>query len=103
MARNQTQRIKKIYTYIYTLNVYIDPKRGSTKWEQSILELMQIPLKGVIKKRGKWLCWSAPSRGKVKINVDGLVNLARELVVELFAAAQALFSGVFARHYEREI
>lgn len=28
-------------------------------------------MRSVARKRGKWLCWSAPSPGTVKMNVDG--------------------------------
>lgn len=68
---NPHRLISRIYHYLYGLNLQIVPKRAATRWDTNILENMGLPIRHVKKKRGRWVCWTPPPQGMMKVNVDG--------------------------------
>lgn len=53
------------------MNNYCTPKRRPTRWEDITLEMLRIPIKHLVLKRGKWLAWEKPSGRSLKPNTDG--------------------------------
>lgn len=62
--------IKRIYTHVYELSLQVTPKRVASTWESTILESKNIPVRLTKVKRGRWLLWSKPTMGMVKMNTD---------------------------------
>lgn len=62
--------IKRIYTHVYELSLQVTPKRVVSTWESTILESKNIPVRCTKVKRGRWLLWSKPTMGMVKMNTD---------------------------------
>lgn len=69
--RSSAQIIRAVYEHIYVMNAMHTPKRKATHWDINILEMLRIPVKTTLHKAGKWIVWSKPQLGLIKMNVDG--------------------------------
>lgn len=68
---DRNQLLRRIYDYVYDINRVHAPKRTATTIEKIHLEGFNIPVQGIVLKKGKWLCWNKPERLEFKLNVDG--------------------------------
>lgn len=71
-TRKSTQGLlHAIYEHIHNVNLLHIPKRKPTNWEVIILERLGIQVKDIAVKKGKWIAWSKPEAGLLKVNTDG--------------------------------
>lgn len=71
IKRPWSQIIHAIYEHIYTRNLLHTPKRKPTHWEINILEKLRLPVRTIETKKGRWIAWSKPEPGWIKVNTDG--------------------------------
>lgn len=66
-----TQLVRKVYTHLQDINRIHQPKRKTTTIEKICLEYLDLEVRGVVEKKGKWLSWKKPEQDMFKLNVDG--------------------------------
>lgn len=69
--RSRAQVIHAVYEHVYAMNLMQMPKRKPSHWEVNILEMLRVPVKQVATKKGRWIAWSKPDSGMIKVNSDG--------------------------------
>lgn len=65
-----TMVIHNVLRQVQDMNTLCKPKRRPTRWEEILLEMLRVPIKHLVSKRGKWLAWEKPSRRSLKLNTD---------------------------------
>lgn len=65
--------IHKVLKQVQEMNNLVTPKRRSNRREEIALEILRIPIKPLVIKRGKWLSWEKPGDCSLKLNTDGSV------------------------------
>lgn len=68
---NSTQLVRMVYTHLQDINRIHQPKRKPTTFEKICLQYLELEVRDVVEKKGKWFCWNKPEQHMFKLNVDG--------------------------------
>lgn len=63
--------LRRIYHHLNDINRIHPPKREPTQFEKFCIERLNITVRTVVVRKGRWVNWTKPEQHDFKLNVDG--------------------------------
>lgn len=94
--------LRRVYTHLYDVNRINTQKRNPTTFDRICLERLNIEVRGVDIKKGRWVQWNKPDEHDLKLNIDGACTGHTAAGGGLVRDKQGDFVFGFSNPYEHE-
>lgn len=78
------------------------PKRKPTHWEINIMEKLRLPVRAIATKKGRWIAWSKPEPGMIKVNTDCLKRGENTTGVGVLRDEAGMFTFGFSTNFSHQ-